>query len=181
MEISKRAQIALGLMVELASRENRKPLVLGSVAGKLKSSSSHLESITARLRLSGLVEATRGPGGGYRLARCASEISILEIVLAADLSPHIFRDVLEHRLEGGEADDLTQQIFEKMEVEACAFLKQFCLIDLVPPALAPSRAPLVCGAGHLGAVPMMNSAYSWDTAEEKSSLQLAGELADTQL
>lgn len=135
MEITKRAQIALGLMVELATRENRKPLVLASVAGKLNSSTSHLESITARLRVNGLVEATRGPGGGYRLARCSSEISILEIVLAADLSTHIFRDVLEHRLLGGEADELTQQLLEKMEVEAGAFLRQFSLSDLVPARL----------------------------------------------
>jgi Rrf2 family transcriptional regulator, iron-sulfur cluster assembly transcription factor len=181
MEISKRAQIALGLMVELAARENRKPLVLASVANKLKSSTSHLEAITARLRSKGLVEATRGPGGGYKLGRCSSRISILEIVLAADLSSHIFRDVLEHRLEGGEADGLTQRLLEKMEDEAASFLQQFSLSDLLPPGVASARAQLERASGDWGVTRVVNSAYLWDASGENSSVQLAGELANPQI
>lgn len=40
----------------------------------------HLQSLSA----AGLVESRRGRAGGYRLARSADEISLLEIVLAVD-------------------------------------------------------------------------------------------------
>jgi Rrf2 family transcriptional regulator, iron-sulfur cluster assembly transcription factor len=144
MEISNRAHIAIGLMTELAMRESRRPLVLASVARKLNSSTSHLESITARLRERGLVAAIRGPRGGYTLSRDASEITVLEIILAAEMSTSLFRDVLSHRLNGAEADDLTQRLLEKTEAEAAGYLSQFTLSDLVmtrskPPAFAADR------------------------------------------
>jgi Rrf2 family transcriptional regulator, iron-sulfur cluster assembly transcription factor len=142
VEMSKRTKIALGLMAELASREKRKPLVLASVAHKLDTSTSYLEAITARLRAAGLVEAVRGPGGGYLLARDASQISILEIVLTVEASPCIFQDVLSRRLKGGEADELTQSLFERTESAAASFLREMRLSDLASSANAPSQASI---------------------------------------
>ena len=40
----------------------------------------HLQALSA----AGIVESIRGPKGGYRLARRAEEISVLDIVLAVD-------------------------------------------------------------------------------------------------
>jgi Rrf2 family transcriptional regulator, iron-sulfur cluster assembly transcription factor len=140
VEMSKRTKIALGLMAELAGREKRKPLVLASVAHKLDTSGSYLEAITARLRAAGLVEAVRGPGGGYLLSRDASEISILEIILTVESSSHLFQDVLTRRLKGGEADDLTQSLFEKTESAASTFLEKLRLSSLVSVRTDSSRA-----------------------------------------
>jgi len=38
----------------------------------------------SRLRRQGVVESTRGPGGGYRLGRPAEEISVADIVSTVD-------------------------------------------------------------------------------------------------
>ena len=138
--MSKRTQIALGLMAELAIRDRKKPLVLASVAHKLNTSASYLEAITARLRTAGLVEATRGPGGGYLLAKQAAEVSILEIVLTVESSNRIFKDVLSKRLHGGEADDLTQTFFERTESAAAGFLEKLALSDLIAHAPNPMRS-----------------------------------------
>jgi Rrf2 family transcriptional regulator, iron-sulfur cluster assembly transcription factor len=130
MELSRRAKIALNLMVDLANRTEKKPLVLASAAVRLGSSPSHLESIAHRLRSRGLIEATRGPGGGYKLGRRAAEITVLEVILAADDSIRIFEHLLNQKLEGAEADDLTQTLLEETEREASSYLKEIKLSSL---------------------------------------------------
>ena len=45
---------------------------------------SYLEQLFSRLRRVGLVESTRGPGGGYTLGRGAEAISVADIVSAVD-------------------------------------------------------------------------------------------------
>lgn len=44
----------------------------------------YLESILGELRRGGLLRSQRGPEGGYRLARSASEISIADVIRALD-------------------------------------------------------------------------------------------------
>ena len=44
----------------------------------------YLEQIFQKLRVAALVEGKRGPGGGYRLTRPASEITLLHIVEAVE-------------------------------------------------------------------------------------------------
>ena len=43
-----------------------------------------LENILSELRTSGLVRSQRGPDGGYRLARDATEITIADIIRAVE-------------------------------------------------------------------------------------------------
>src|SRR5690606_27120941 len=45
---------------------------------------SYLEQLFARLRRAGMVKGVRGPGGGYKLSRKASEINIADIIAAVD-------------------------------------------------------------------------------------------------
>jgi Rrf2 family iron-sulfur cluster assembly transcriptional regulator len=44
----------------------------------------YLEQILQELRRAGLVEAKRGPGGGYLLARAATELRLCDVVAALD-------------------------------------------------------------------------------------------------
>src|SRR3954462_8269213 len=44
----------------------------------------YLEQILQELRRAGLVEAKRGPGGGYVLARPATEVRLADVVSALD-------------------------------------------------------------------------------------------------
>jgi Rrf2 family iron-sulfur cluster assembly transcriptional regulator len=60
------------------------PVRLCEIADRQEISLSYLEQLFAKLRRGGLVVAARGPGGGYRLARAASETRIADIILAVD-------------------------------------------------------------------------------------------------
>lgn len=133
MEMSRRARVALGLVTDLAGRSEKKPLVLASAANRLGTSTSHLESIAHRLRARGLIEATRGPGGGYRLAKPAADISVLQVILAADCATEVFEQLLHQRLHGAEADELTQTLYEAISREMAAYLEQVPLSSLIHP------------------------------------------------
>jgi Rrf2 family protein len=46
-----------------------------------------LLAILSKLRQAGIVESRRGPGGGYRLARPSSALTLAEIIEAVDVAP----------------------------------------------------------------------------------------------
>ena len=84
MKMTTKGRCAVTAMVDLALREHRGPIPLIGVSERQHISLSYLEQLFGRLRRHGLVEATRGPGGGYTLARRAAEISVADIIEAAD-------------------------------------------------------------------------------------------------
>lgn len=57
---------------------------LKDVAGEMGLSMKFLEEIAAALKMAGLIEGRKGPGGGYRLAREAKSISVYEILVALE-------------------------------------------------------------------------------------------------
>ncbi len=71
-------------MVDLAENAYDASLPLAVIAERQRISTSYLEQLFLKLRRSNLVMATRGVKGGYRLARKPSDISIAEIMEAAE-------------------------------------------------------------------------------------------------
>lgn len=57
---------------------------LQEVARRQEISLSYLEQLFARMRRAGLVSGVRGPGGGYRLARPADNVTIADIIDAVN-------------------------------------------------------------------------------------------------
>ena len=84
MLFSTRAEYGVRLMVELGRQPGSQPVSLGSVAEAENLPLSYLEHLVAKLRKAGLVESQRGAHGGYRLARPAGEIDMLEVVQALE-------------------------------------------------------------------------------------------------
>lgn len=84
MRLSSKSRYAVMAMMDLALHEKVGPVTLTDIAESQGISLSYLEQLFAKLRKFGLVEGMRGPGGGYRLARPANDITIAEIVAAVD-------------------------------------------------------------------------------------------------
>lgn len=80
MLISTRGRYALRILTDLAENENGGTVTLREAAARQQISEKYLESIVKDLVRGRLVEGTRGKGGGYRLARPAEEIGILEVL-----------------------------------------------------------------------------------------------------
>jgi Rrf2 family iron-sulfur cluster assembly transcriptional regulator len=84
MRISTKGRFAVNALIDLALRVSAGPVALASISQRQRISLSYLEQIFSRMRREGIVESTRGPGGGYTLGRSASQISVAQIVSAVD-------------------------------------------------------------------------------------------------
>lgn len=84
VHITSKAGYAISALIDLALQQPGNFTSLQSVAARQKISVSYLEHLFGRLRRNALVISTRGPGGGYALARPANSISIADIVQAVD-------------------------------------------------------------------------------------------------
>ncbi|MEA2450015.1 MAG: hypothetical protein QOG63_1947 [Thermoleophilaceae bacterium] len=83
VRISAKADYAVRAALELAAAES--PPVKGERLADAQSIPlKFLENILGDLRQSGLVVSQRGPDGGYRLERPASEITVADIIRAVD-------------------------------------------------------------------------------------------------
>lgn len=79
-----RVTYALRAMVDLAVHQGTGPVTTAAIARRQGIPARSLEQLFNRLRRGGLVEAARGPHGGYRLRRPAREIAVREIFEALE-------------------------------------------------------------------------------------------------
>ena len=84
MRLSTKGRFAVTAMIDVALRENAGPVSLADIAARHQISLSYLEQMFSKLRQRGLVESTRGPGGGYTLARGAEAITVADIIGAVE-------------------------------------------------------------------------------------------------
>ena len=71
-------------MLDVALHAEQGPVPLADISERQGISLSYLEQLFSKLRQQGLVESTRGPGGGYSLSRNAEKITMADIVGAVD-------------------------------------------------------------------------------------------------
>ncbi|MGD0276704.1 MAG: Rrf2 family transcriptional regulator [Syntrophales bacterium] len=80
MKISSRTRYGVRLMLSLAEKYNKGPIVLKDIAREQDISEKYLSLIVIPLKSAGLIHSSRGAYGGYLLAREPSKISLKEIV-----------------------------------------------------------------------------------------------------
>ena len=83
IHLSEAASMAIHAMVRLAADPNGF-LTTREIASGLNVSEAHLSKVIQRLAKYGLVKSVRGPGGGTRLDKPASQVSLLEILESVD-------------------------------------------------------------------------------------------------
>lgn len=84
MKLTTKGRYAVMAVVDLVKQQTDKPVSLADIAGRQDISLSYLEQLFAKLRRAEIVASVRGPGGGYRLAKPASETCIADVILAVD-------------------------------------------------------------------------------------------------
>ncbi|MCX6092407.1 MAG: Rrf2 family transcriptional regulator [Candidatus Bipolaricaulota bacterium] len=82
VRMSEATAIGMHAMLVLAAADG--PLPASSTAGNLDVSPAHLSKVLQALARAGLLEARRGPNGGYTLARPSAEIRLLDIYEALE-------------------------------------------------------------------------------------------------
>ena len=145
MRMSTKGRLAVNALLDLALREGAGPVALASIADRQQVSLSYLEQMFSRLRRQGIVESTRGPGGGYTLGRPAAEVSVADIVSCVD-------DPADVAQRAGLDDVLSKALWQELDA---VMLKHMATISLqslvdaqvaagvkVEPRSAPRRLPL---------------------------------------
>lgn len=144
MKLTSKGRYAVTAMLDLALHVNEGPVTLAGISERQGISLSYLEQLFTRLRKSGLVVSTRGPGGGYSLSRPAGQIAVAEVVTAVDESVDATRC-------GGRGDCqdgrrcLTHELWEELSDQIYSFLSEITLGDLVEQGKA--RKAAAGGAG----------------------------------
>ena len=84
MRVSAKADYALRALIEIAIREDGRP-VSAEELGKLQEiPHGFLQAILADLRRAGIVVSQRGQSGGWRLATKPAEVSVADVIRAVD-------------------------------------------------------------------------------------------------
>jgi len=131
MRLSTRGRFAITAMIDLASRESSHPVPLVDLALRHRISLSYLEQMFARLRQRGLVESTRGPGGGYALAKSAAAITVADIIGAIeDPSDDRGTGTGTQRESSQSAQDMTQDLWDALQSTVVAYMKTISLQSL---------------------------------------------------
>jgi Rrf2 family iron-sulfur cluster assembly transcriptional regulator len=91
MKMSTKGRYAIMAMIDIGQNSQGNPVSLSEIADRQDISQEYLEQLFSKLRRCGLVESSRGPGGGYKLARDASEIAVSDIIQAVDEALRVTR------------------------------------------------------------------------------------------
>jgi Rrf2 family protein len=134
MRISAKADYAVRAALELAAA-TQVPLKGERIADAQRIPLKFLENILVDLRQAGLVASQRGPDGGYRLDRPASEITVADIIRAVDGPLAVVHgDRPDATSYDGAADGL-QDVWVALRANVRAVLERVSLADIVQGSL----------------------------------------------
>lgn len=83
-------------VLDIGLHWGERPVLLRDIAQRQAIPLPYLERLASRLRAAGVLRSTRGPHGGYQLARDPRRITLLDIVEALD-GPQTLRDIVPRR------------------------------------------------------------------------------------
>ncbi|NIM28260.1 MAG: Rrf2 family transcriptional regulator [Gammaproteobacteria bacterium] len=130
MRLTTKGRYAVTAMLDLAIHHDGGPVTLADIARRQGISLSYLEQLFAQLRKRGLVQSSRGPGGGYRLGRPAGDIAVVDVIGAVDESVDATRCGGMENCQG-EARCLTHDLWHDLSKQIHEFLGSIDLAQLV--------------------------------------------------
>ena len=130
MRLTTRGRYAVTAMLDLALHYQSGPVSLSEIAERQGISQSYLEQLFSRLRKCGLVDATRGPGGGYRLLKSSDDISVADVIDAVDETVDATRCGGQQNCQGKKRC-LTHDLWADLSTQIRDFLGNISLNELV--------------------------------------------------
>jgi Rrf2 family iron-sulfur cluster assembly transcriptional regulator len=132
MKLSTKGRYAVMAMVDIGQNGEGRTISLAEIAQRQDISQEYLEQLFVKLRKAGLVQSARGPGGGYRLARDASEIVIYDVIAAVDEPMKMTRcegDAVDGCVRGARCS--THDLWSSIGRQVNTFLANVTLDDVV--------------------------------------------------
>jgi Rrf2 family protein len=84
--LSQKSALVIAAVLEIALHREQGPLTARALARRLRLGPRHLEPVLHSFARAGILKATRGAVGGYRLGRERSRISVYDILRASGIN-----------------------------------------------------------------------------------------------
>ncbi|MEM7519812.1 MAG: Rrf2 family transcriptional regulator [Pseudomonadota bacterium] len=142
MKLSTKGRYAMVALADLALQPADRLVPLSEISERQDLSLPYLEQLFVKLRRAGLVSSVRGPGGGYKLARAANEIRVVDVLTAVDEKVDAMHKGAgaSGASSGSRAQSLTNRLWEGLSANVYVFLHQTRLSDVIANDLAPCPA-----------------------------------------
>ena len=142
MKLSTKGRYAVVALADLALQPEGSLVTLAEISKRQDVSLPYLEQLFVKLRRDGLVDSVRGPGGGYKLSRAASDIRVSDILAAVDETVSAMHKGAgaSGANSGSRAQSLTNRLWEGLSAHVYVFLHQARLSDVISNGLAPCPA-----------------------------------------
>ena len=136
MRLTTKGRFAVTAMIDLGLRQNSGPVTLAAISQRQQISLSYPEQLFGKLRRHELVESTRGPGGGYSLARSPAQITVADIILSVDEPIDATQCGGKENCLGEGSRCMTHDLWASLNVRMVEFLDSVSLQKLVEDQLA---------------------------------------------
>ncbi len=130
MWLSTKTRYGLKAIYEIGMHE-KSPIALNTIASKHEISLSYLEQIIALLKKDGLIRSTRGPHGGYSLAKPPEKIYVGDIIRALEGSYAPTECVEENDLCNLRTSCVTHYVYKKINDSITEVVDHMTLKDLM--------------------------------------------------
>ncbi|MFT3803268.1 MAG: Fe-S cluster assembly transcriptional regulator IscR [Burkholderiaceae bacterium] len=131
MRLTTKGRFAVTAMIDLAMRQHQGPVTLAGISQRQKISLSYLEQLFGKLRRHELVESTRGPGGGYSLARPMKDVSVADIIFAVDEPLDATQCAGKANCRDDGTQCMTHELWTNLTRKMVEYLDSVSLADLV--------------------------------------------------
>jgi Rrf2 family transcriptional regulator, iron-sulfur cluster assembly transcription factor len=141
--LSQTAEYALRAALFLAEHPDRMPARVGDLAGALRVPQNYLSKTLHQLARAGVLASTRGKHGGFRLARDAGEITLLEIVAPFEHFDERRQCILGRAVCSDAAPCQAHLRWKEVQERTTSFFRDTTLRDLIrlPAVGRPSSTP----------------------------------------
>jgi Rrf2 family iron-sulfur cluster assembly transcriptional regulator len=142
MKLSTKGRYGMVALADLAFLEAGELASLADISRRQNISLPYLEQLFVKLRRGNLVASVRGPNGGYRLARPAHDIRVVEILEAVDETVDALQTGAgaSGGVSGSRAQSVTNRLWEGLSAQVYVYLHQTRLSDVVANTLSPCPA-----------------------------------------
>ena len=133
MKLTSRGRYAVMAMADLAKNNVKEPTSLTEISLRQGISIDYLEQLFLKLRKSNLVQSSRGPSGGYVLAKPPGEIKLLSVINAVDEKIETIKCKRESKkgCNGKLVKCITHNLWNDLEIHINKFFEDNTLSDII--------------------------------------------------
>lgn len=130
MRLTTKGRYAVTALLDIALHGRDGPVAMADIAERQGISQPYLEQLFRPLKRAGLVESTRGRGGGYRLCREPQAVSVADVIAAVGEGIDATHCGGSEDCQGGDPC-LTHELWADLSMQIHFFLARITLANLL--------------------------------------------------